>query len=1702
MSLHIGFTAKRARRLEELKAKYLAPPRTKTSPTTDVAQASNVSIKNIVNSSNSKNILREETKGNDDSLNNTSKPQNPVPPQQHAVPWLLDPLVQNVVIVLPQASLLDSQRAAELVWVVSLWSERSRVSDNVTSNGGQQCSLMFANVGLNIDTLRLQLRTVNTTRVLFQGSLFLPTACVSEEIEEIEFSMASASASTGSKQKSLVCRVGMSLFCKRWGSSVAVTTSPAMDIVWVYQDHGERNDGKRTTTTTSMLNERGVQHLLKSASDHHDPRMILDLMDKLIPRTNSVSMQRNCELLASALGAVWQRHRSSSHTNPTLGIIGSLTSSFLNMLTTMLAEGGQIVRCRRGQQNQSQRQRGHHPVATSVDMLSGFARARALLLIESVVWSSVPLDMLLISMNTALQSVVTYLRRDGTNDADTDNGGVDVSDISGVSGGLNDETKNKQINSQMGDGVEVNILDVAWRVEVVCVLLAVGDSSQQHAARIAPLRRQWDDVASKILPTLTACATRLAQLANASSNTKASTEQYSLAGLSLLRGMASVLPPLLSRASPTTVAAHLSMFLSAFPIESMNNATRSSVVRLIAHVHETEFDSEIMPVGLGNEQEMVRFPIAKPLLECARALSKTTVEVLERVISAAAASAASAASAVGGADDAFTDPIYWPSMSLLIGRAAWTMMSQAGVSNAVSTICQSQLMRLLSLSQDLLLWSLSRGSSGNGNGGSSSEGHPHLVSYCVVVLCTLRRLQSTSGASTRTNNHHNNNNNSGSKNKDNIGQPAASSSATSTYSDGCSGMDASRLVVLTSGLLHTMRIAASSWTSSAASNTANSFNASNALLNLVFATNSHLPTISNVLCATRVDTNTNTNTNIDLDFQRILDVVADSLEHLLPSLRLASSSVVEDAMYNSSLLALSSDMVTKMAQTIEVTTNEPSSVRRRSARDLRSMSHWLRVLRSELHRPDTTWADPRRSKMSEAEKGMQNVSIFDMARVTSNILDAALSCCAAMSSESAPQKDNQMSRGGRMSSSLFTLAKECVACTMYSVTSSSNSKAADRTKITSVFAWFQRSLEKSAKAGMQYQQRRREVHGLSVLRTIVEDLLLDLQDGAATSLVSKKITHTVREVNDGAHSMNDTMAWCEVDDALQAFFSYVPILSNVKTNTLNDGEGGERRRHDDNINDDTSDEPQEHRLAEALSMMLVWWSRIEPALALPYSDGLIKLHTATSNNHSRVHSLVAKARLTGALTTQGLLPWRIYASSAIRAATAVRTAQVNDETALELCRHAHRHPRAKHVTDVDRTLHNQLRILSESILNDLQVYHVDPGTHRETSSCWYAVRSRMGTDSSDVWYVYRHDSWYTMDDFIAELRESYPHHRILAPSHPISCGVETEKYGGGGSSSSSSGGLTTLLPSSKELQVFVCHPVVSIDRDDIAGASVDVDDVEDSDDVLLSGEYIVYGFTEENGNGSGSSPSAVGGIFDRGSHRSYHKPLKNKVFGNDPERWHEQDHEIVGRCVQVTLRVHQGPVLRGLSRRHKVSSISQERLTATDTCTQWMQRLQHRTHAFIQMLEIGRGGIEQHPSREVEQRISAVHSELHKLLSNKDSPTANLQNALKIIVYYREWEMKHQRDARTKLKREWIKAKKAAKANGSDAPPEPDYTNITKKNLDIEKMVVKFTELIRNVEDAMDLCEEMYFVDMEEVRSLVGAMYGAHIEASTMEEDL
>ena len=220
------------------------------------------------------------------------------------------------------------------------------------------------------------------------------------------------------------------------------------------------------------------------------------------------------------------------------------------------------------------------------------------------------------------------------------------------------------------------------------------------------------------------------------------------------------------------------------------------------------------------------------------------------------------------------------------------------------------------------------------------------------------------------------------------------------------------------------------------------------------------------------------------------------------------------------------------------------------------------------------------------------------------------------------------------------------------------------------------------------------------------------------------------EVNDGSNALSDRLTWEEVYTALGCFYDYVPVLCNAEVGKSE-------------VSGSVSD-PLEHRLAEALSKILMWWSKIEPTLALPYADGLVRLHEATGNNHARVLSLVAKARLTGALVTQKSLPWHVYASSALAAASAVRAAKISNVTALDLCRHAHRHMFG--ITKIEgaevRMLHERLLNTSEHILDDLHEKRIDHVTSLETSSCWFAVRmsdpdelEEHARGNGSSWYV-------------------------------------------------------------------------------------------------------------------------------------------------------------------------------------------------------------------------------------------------------------------------------------------------------------------------------------------------------------------------------
>lgn len=618
------------------------------------------------------------------------------------------------------------------------------------------------------------------------------------------------------------------------------------------------------------------------------------------------------------------------------------------------------------------------------------------------------------------------------------------------------------------------------------------------------------------------------------------------------------------------------------------------------------------------------------------------------------------------------------------------------------------------------------------------------------------------------------------------------------------------------------------------------------------------------------------------------------------------------------------------------------------------------------------------------------------------------------------------------------------------------------------------------------------------------------------------------EVNDGARELPNRLTWEEISAALKCFHDFIPVLCNAEV-------GNSRVSMSD---------PQEHRLAEALSKLLVWWSRVEPALALPYADGLVRLHQATGNNHARVLSLVAKARLTGALVTQKVLPWRVYACTALAAASAVREAKINDATALDLCRHAHRHVYGRSsTTNGLRSIHERLLSVSESILNDMHEKRIDHVTSLETSSCWFAVRmsdpeelEEYARGSGSSWYVYRHDAWVSTDDFIAELRESYPTYRVLAPSHPVPrssnksddgmsvhrnfrSGSETNRKRSQPINHYYKATLSTLLPKAKEMQVFVCHPegtgsknstldAVTTVTKEFAREDMDEEwgDPNEGKTSALSvattqkeqednGEtYILHAFTVDRNTNRQFDTGYTGSGERLKPTRSYHAPIRHSSFGATPAVWHKSDTELGGQIVRVALHVHSGKVLRGLCRRQRASNVVMKDVSSTEACNEWITRQKRRIHDFMRKLS-GPEANNRNGSSPDEEDLKSVLIEIEKMLSHKDTTAVSLATALRLTVYYREWEEGYQKKTGNELKREWIREKRKNEKEGLPPPKKPDFAAIVQaeKNLPVEQLVKLFTSFVTLVEDALDILESDYGIDVEHCRSLLSSIYGADV---------
>ena len=164
-------------------------------------------------------------------------------------------------------------------------------------------------------------------------------------------------------------------------------------------------------------------------------------------------------------------------------------------------------------------------------------------------------------------------------------------------------------------------------------------------------------------------------------------------------------------------------------------------------------------------------------------------------------------------------------------------------------------------------------------------------------------------------------------------------------------------------------------------------------------------------------------------------------------------------------------------------------------------------------------------------------------------------------------------------------------------------------------------------------------------------------------------------------------------------------------------------------------------------------------------------------------------------------------------------------------------------------------------------------------------------------------------------------------------------------------------------------------------------------------------------------------------------------------------------------------------------------MSSTEACNEWMVRQKRRIHDFMYVLK----GPSASPD---EEDLKSVLVELGKMLSHVDTTCVSLAVALRLIVYYREWEEGYQKKAGNELKRTWIRTKKQNEKEGLPPPPKPDFAAIVQaeKNLPVERLVKLFTGMVKGVENALEVLEWKYGLDVEQCRSLLSSIYGTNVE--------
>jgi hypothetical protein len=212
------------------------------------------------------------------------------------------------------------------------------------------------------------------------------------------------------------------------------------------------------------------------------------------------------------------------------------------------------------------------------------------------------------------------------------------------------------------------------------------------------------------------------------------------------------------------------------------------------------------------------------------------------------------------------------------------------------------------------------------------------------------------------------------------------------------------------------------------------------------------------------------------------------------------------------------------------------------------------------------------------------------------------------------------------------------------------------------------------------------------------------------------------------------------------------------------------------------------------------------------------------------------------------------------------------------------------------------------------------------------------------------------------------------------------------------------------------------------------------------------------------------GVVVQSSSGPHHSPKKHSNYGKSLTEWHVTEDSRDGTIVKCIFTSKDDHLLENLfgvkydvCQQFDVDMSSCKEYSATDACIEW---LKERFHVMKHLYHVHKKDNKSSLS------LNNLFDYMASTLDGKnDGEVIDMKTALRIIVYFREWEANYQSNLRKDKKLKYIKLKRAATQEGKAFPRQSIYMQFTPdENTKITDLVLHYTRCRQLLEECYEIC--------------------------------